>query len=35
MTRLHTIEPIIVGVGMMALSMVGVGAVLVAWWFVA
>jgi hypothetical protein len=35
MTRLQTIEPVIVGVGMMALSVLGTGAVLVAWLFIA
>jgi hypothetical protein len=33
MTRLHTIEPVIVSVGTMALFVLSTGAVLVAWLF--
>jgi hypothetical protein len=33
MTRVHTIEPVIVGMGMVALFVLGTGAVLVVWLF--
>jgi hypothetical protein len=33
MTRLHTVEPVIVSFGAMALFVLGTGAVLIAWLF--
>ena len=33
MTRLHTVEPVIVSLGAMALFVLGIGAVLAAWMF--
>jgi hypothetical protein len=33
MTRLHTVEPVIVSLGTMALFVLGIGAVLAAWMF--
>ena len=33
MTRLHTVEPVIVSFGAMALFVLGIGAVLAAWMF--
>ncbi len=33
MTRLHTVEPVIVSLGTMAFFVLGIGAVLITWFF--